>query len=46
MKDSSIIVLGFAVGMMAGLLGAGVRAVLLAIRRGGNTDFWNINDRQ
>lgn len=45
MKDSGVIVLGFAVAMMAGLLGAGVRSVLLAIRRGGNTDFWNINDR-
>ncbi len=42
MNDSGVIVFGLALGMMVGMLGTGVRAVLLAIRRGGDTDFWNI----
>lgn len=43
MSDSGVIVLGLALGMMVGMLASGIRAVLLAIRRGGDTDFWNIN---
>lgn len=45
MSDSGVIVLGLALGMMVGMLASGVRAVLLAIRRGGDTDFWNIKDK-
>ena len=45
MNDSGVMVLGLALGMMVGMLGTGVRTVLLAIRRGGDTDFWNIKDK-
>lgn len=45
MKDSGIILLGFAVAFMVGMLGAGIRAVILAVSRRGHTDFWNINEQ-
>ncbi len=45
MSDSGVIVLGLAVGMMVGVLGSGISAILLAIRRGGDTDFWNTKDK-
>lgn len=45
MNDSGVIVLGLALGMMVGMLGTGVRTVLLAIQRRGDTDFWNIKDK-
>ena len=46
MKDVGIILCGLAVGMAVGFLGAGIRAVLLAVRRGGSTDFWNTNEKE
>ena len=45
LSDSGIIMLGFAVALMVGIFGAGIRAVLRGVRRGGQVDFWNIDDR-